>query len=627
MPRKLAQAALRTLAMKPASLKAGSTAPLAPLTKTAAKESARARRLAAEHDFLARQMGFGDDVMGAIALAEVAETAQGHVAAALAMDSSILGVANTAADSRSNLEFARFMRSAGVSAPEVADHLDGTGCDSSAVMQQLAKVEQVIGSVYPDEVPDDLVDELGELDDHSDDAHEEIDGLEEGHDLSHRELVDKASRDARGENSVSALGLLLKRIRGPRYDPLTLEAENALAARIKDGDQAACDELADHNLRFLVMMAKRFRYTGRPMDELVSAGTIGLVTAVKKFDPERGRFTTCAQQWIRQSIQRGILYDSMVKTPPYMQTLENKLRKDAATAQTTAERDALLVKADTLKREIAGRRAIHVSLDTSNDEDSDGGGLHNMFASSATGAEDGLATSRLLGWLVRAANVELKTYEGKPDLRARDVFLMRVGLHPDHYSEPLTLGEVGEVFRLSRERVRQIYNEAALDVANAVEHYALGPDNLPDGFRESLLSLGKRSGATAEDSGEANNAGDAAMAAIFSAEAAGPEETSNRSQLVAWLIQAANRELKTDDGKTDTLSRDVFLMRVGLHKECYGQPQSVGQVGRRFGVKQSEVRELYVAAAEEIAYAVEHYANGAQNLPAGFRKSLASPAR
>lgn len=57
------------------------------------------------------------------------------------------------------------------------------------------------------------------------------------------------------------------------------------------------------------------------------------------------------------------------------------------------------------------------------------------------------------------------------------------------------------------------------------------------------------------------------------------------------------------------------------------EPQSVAQVGRQLGVSQAEVRRLYDAAADEVAYAVEHYAQSADNLPAGFRKSLMSPGR
>jgi RNA polymerase sigma factor (sigma-70 family) len=599
---------------------------------------------------------FSDDVMGAITVLEIAEEAAASVDVAIEANPAILPPADEQPSARDDLDYARFMRMAGVPESEVKTSLEQVGADPVVVMAQLAQVEVEVGAEYPDEMVDELVD-------HDDDA-PELAESDSGEDEREVDPVEVAAKSARDESSASSLAALMKRIRGPRFEPLTVEQETALAGRIRAADAdvevaRACldklldvgpqlpatveplvqrrakadaaytavrNELADHNMRFLVVMAKRFRYTGRPLDELISAGTTGLIAAAKKFDPARGRFTTCAQHWIRQSIQRSLLTDSLLKTPAYMPAKESKLRKEAEAATDEGLRAKLTEQADNLKREIAARRATHVSLDGGSDDDSDGGSdLHNMFAADSADIEDNLEQSRLVGWLIQAANRELKTQDGKSDERAREIFLLRIGLHHEHYGDPQTLAEVSALFNVSRERVRQIYNEAALEVAAAVEHYAKGAHNLPAGFRDGLQNLGRRAGASAP--AEPKDDGDAAMQAIFAAEAAGPDETQKRAQLVTWLVKAANRELKTDDGKTDAVSRDVFLMRVGLHQSHYGEPQSVAQVGRQLGISQAEVRRLYDAAADEVAYAVEHYAQSPDNLPAGFRKSLMSPGR
>lgn len=594
-----------------------------------ARLSKKTRAVSVEQPLVDRQLSFDFDAFEAIALDEVASDDEACIEAVLVAYPALLPEGEQRGIAREHLELGRFLRSAGVPDSELSVTLRDAGADSGAVLDQMRQVEVVLPGadiLADDENAEDPIDEIDvDLDDDADAAFGGADSdpeeTEGPTDDDGTPLFIKAGEEC----ADSALSALLRRIRGPRYAPLTLEQENALAARIQAGEQAAMNELADHNMRFLVFMAKRFRYTGRPLDELIAAGSIGLLVAARKFDPTRGRFTTCAMQWIRQSIQRNLQGDSLMKTPGYMPTLERKIRKEAEGTTDEAERAKLLQKADALKLEIKARRATYVSLDAGSEDDSDSSSLHNLFGATEGGIEDTLESGRLIAWLGKAANCELKTMAGKPDLRARDVFLMRLGLHPDYAGEPRTLGEVATDVGVSRERVRQIFVDAAIEVANAVEHYARGAQNLPDGFREGLLSLGRRAGAVEAEASRDVSA--SAIDAIFALELAGPDESKQRARLVTWLVQAANRELKTDAGVTDTLSRDVFLMRIGLHQSAYGSPQTVTQISRQFGIKHSEVRELYDSAAEEIAYAVEHYAKGANNLPPGFRKSLLSPSR
>jgi len=90
----------------------------------------------------------------------------------------------------------------------------------------------------------------------------------------------------------------MRRVRN--ISPLSREEEHELALRVREGDQDAADRLVEANLRFVVAVALQYRRYGIPVAELLAEGNLGLMMAVKKFDPERGtRFVTYAGYWIR----------------------------------------------------------------------------------------------------------------------------------------------------------------------------------------------------------------------------------------------------------------------------------------------------------------------------------------
>ena len=93
--------------------------------------------------------------------------------------------------------------------------------------------------------------------------------------------------------------------------PLSREKEAELAERIAAGDGRAREELAEANLLFVVTVAKKYRNRGMSFSELISAGNVGLMTAVDRFDATRGfKFISYAVWWIRQSIQQALAEDS-----------------------------------------------------------------------------------------------------------------------------------------------------------------------------------------------------------------------------------------------------------------------------------------------------------------------------
>lgn len=404
---------------------------------------------------------------------EASIDAEVSVEIALAANPSILSPELSPAqrdEAKQGLDFARFMRTAGIPTPAVRAALIEASLPADATLARLAAVEEVVGAGaidFEDSDDDEVAAELGA----DSEAEQDEDGATKA----------KSKRGAAGAGSSSAFSALMKDLGGARYEPPSEEQVIALAARIQQGDQAARNELVERNMRFLVSAAQRFRYTNRNLDELVAMGQEGLIRAAELFNPSEGAFTTYARSWIRQKIQRALNKDGIFKTPANLSTKVNKLHAAAEAAAEGDEKVRLTAIADSARRELNTRRASHVSMDgDKDDDDHGGGGLHNMFASEAQGPEELLETRKLIGWIVTAA-------EEMENDRSGAIFKLRMGLHEEHYGDPQTLAAVAERFDISVERVRQVYVEAAREVANTVELWARGADNLPAGFRKGLM--------------------------------------------------------------------------------------------------------------------------------------------
>jgi RNA polymerase primary sigma factor len=114
-----------------------------------------------------------------------------------------------------------------------------------------------------------------------------------------------------------------------RYSILTREEELELAKAALNGDIKARNELVNHNLRFVVSIAKKYMGKGLPLLDLIQEGNLGLLTAVDKFDIEKGfRFTTYAAFWIKQSISKAIKEQSRsIRIPIHVIELISSVRK------------------------------------------------------------------------------------------------------------------------------------------------------------------------------------------------------------------------------------------------------------------------------------------------------------
>jgi len=136
-------------------------------------------------------------------------------------------------------------------------------------------------------------------------------------------------RPTAGEQST--MGLYLRELR--RIPQLSREEEQAFAALAAQGDRKARQHLIQANLRFVILVAKRYRNRGVPLEDLVNEGNIGLIHAAEWFDPDRGvRFVSYAVWWIRQAILKAIPENSRLIRLPKSRSGElsriEELRRD-----------------------------------------------------------------------------------------------------------------------------------------------------------------------------------------------------------------------------------------------------------------------------------------------------------
>ena len=251
-----------------------------------------------------------------------------------------------------------------------------------------------------------------------------------------------------------------------KFPMLSQKEEMSLARKwINKGDTAAAHKLVTSHLRLVARIAMGYKGYGLPITELISEGNIGLMQAVKKYDPEKGfRLSTYAMWWIRAAIQEYVLKSwSLVKigTTAAQKKLFFNLKK--IKNQLTSYNDGSL-KPDQVK-EIAER------LDVTEAEVSDMEGRISGtdYSLNAVVSEDG--ESEWQDWLVdEDADQEVKLAE-KEELSKRKNLLSKAInilnereqeiIHARKLSEvPKTLEELSKAYKISRERVRQIENKA-----------------------------------------------------------------------------------------------------------------------------------------------------------------------
>jgi len=271
------------------------------------------------------------------------------------------------------------------------------------------------------------------------------------------------------EASLDSLNVYIREI--AKFRPLAMEEEKELGRRIRAGDQEAVDRLVEANLRFVVHYAKRYRGLGLLYMDLIHEGSLGLIEAAKRFDPERNvKFISYAVWWVRQAIFHALSEHTRVFRLPQklsgqvsrLETAREKLKSELERTPTTeelAERTAFS-KDEVERLLLAAGDDVSLSTAVGDDGNLELGDTLEQDTIPSVEAE-----------MMRSSfEQRIQDMVGGLDEKEREVIRMRFGLDGD---EPKTLQEIGESMGLSRERIRQIESRAKEKLRRSREAHGL----------------------------------------------------------------------------------------------------------------------------------------------------------
>lgn len=234
--------------------------------------------------------------------------------------------------------------------------------------------------------------------------------------------------------------------------------EQELAIKAMQGDKNAKNILIECNLRLVISISKRYSGRGMAMQDLIQEGNLGLIKAVDKFDPKRGfKLSTYATWWIKQSITRAIADQSrtirlpvhMVETINRYKRISRELEQTLGHSPTTQEIAVHLNEPESKIAEIEKFIQAPISLETPIGEENDSTLGAFLFDKNEKSPTDNAIDNNL------QENIKKSLSTLTP--REETVIRLRYGID-DH--KPKTLEEVGAIFNVTRERIRQIETKA-----------------------------------------------------------------------------------------------------------------------------------------------------------------------
>lgn len=274
------------------------------------------------------------------------------------------------------------------------------------------------------------------------------------------------------DSDNEVLSIYLREIN--RIPLISHEEEYELAVKAKNGDKAAREKLIRSNLRFVVSVAKKFRGQGLALSDLINEGNIGLITALDKFEPDKGyHFISYAVWWIRQSIMKAISEKGRTVRLPLnrsnelmqIQKAQKAIMHEKETTDPSVEDVAAATGLDPkLISDLISISGDVVSFDSpvKKGEDSD-----STFGDFIEAQEQGPEDQVMEQSMRTAVRGLLSTLSDKE----QDIITRRFGLNG---TKPMSLKEIGEVYGLTKERIRQIEKRALERLKAVSEERDLG---------------------------------------------------------------------------------------------------------------------------------------------------------